>query len=80
MCIFTWRQERDSELSFPNPTNFRVICPPFLSRVLQEIKLQPGQFPRGVKEAGVETKNTPQPGKPSEMGLVMTFPHTTLAV
>lgn len=33
-------------------------------------KLHPGQFPKGVTEAGAETaESTPNPGKPSEMGL-----------
>lgn len=69
ICRFTWRQERVSELSFPNPTNFHMTSYPILSRALQEINYSSLQFLRGVMEAGAKTESTPHPGKPSEMEL-----------
>lgn len=68
MCRFTWRQERDSELSFPNPTFFHMTS--HSQQSAPGNKLQPGQSPRGITEAGAETdESTPHPGKPSGMGL-----------
>jgi len=65
MSGFTWRQERDSELYFPSPTDFRMV-----SLSAPGNKLQPGHFTRAVTDAGVKTEeSTPHPGKPSEMGL-----------
>ena len=80
MRRFTWRQERDSELSFPNPPI--STWPPILSRTLQEINCSLDSFQEELQRQVPKLMRALLTlGKPQRWGcLLMTFPHPAPAV